>query len=346
MTTTDRYVTLQRYVLGARLDPGCFDMRERPIARPGEGQVLLQALALSADPYMRSRMTGKDTFFLPQYVLGAPIESLGVARVVESGDPTYKVGDIVQGLIEWADYSVWKGRGKMEGGGVLSRVSPDISKLSHALGVYGLNGLTALFGVLHVARPKRGETLVLSGAAGGIGTIAGQIAKMLGARVVGIAGSAAKCAVLTDRLGFDLALDYRAPSFKSDLQTHVPNGADIYFDNVGGSLSQTVMWQMRRSARVIECGQISTYEDATAGWQVDIRPIHANGLSWESFTTFHFNELVPGAVAQLIHWVGSGKIKVLETEYHGLESAPKAILGIMSGENIGKSVVSLAPAST
>jgi NADPH-dependent curcumin reductase CurA len=345
MTKTDRYVTLQRYVLGAKLDANCFDLRERPMPRPAEGQVLLQALALSADPYMRSRMTGIDTFFLPQFALGSPIESLGIARVVESRDPNYRVGDLVQGVIDWANYSVWNGRGKLEGGGVLSKISPDITKLSLALGVFGLNGLTALFGVLHVARPRPGESFVLSGAAGGIGTIAGQIAKIMGARVVGIAGSAAKCAVLVDQLGFDHALDYRSAGFKDDLQGCAPGGADIYFDNVGGVLSQTVMWQMRRQARIIECGQISTYEDASGGWQVDIRPIHANGLRWESFTTAHFQELFPGGLAQLMHWVGTGKIKALETEYHGLESAPNAIMGIMSGENIGKTVVNMTSAA-
>jgi NADPH-dependent curcumin reductase CurA len=345
MSESDRYVALSRYVLGGGLDASCFELRERPKPRPGQGQVLLQALALSADPYMRSRMTGQDTFFLPQYALGAPIESLGVARVVESRNPSYKEGDLVTGLVEWADYSVWNGHGKLDGGGLLLPVASSIPKISHALGVYGLNGLTALFGILYVARPKPGETLVVSGAAGGIGTIAGQIAKIMGARVVGIAGSAAKCAVLLQQLGFDDALDYRLPSFQSDLQTRVPNGADIYFDNVGGKLSQTVMWQMRRQARVIECGQISTYEDPSGGWQVDIRPIHAKGLRWESFTTAHFQELMPGATAQLIHWVEAGKLTVLETEYHGLQSAPQAMIGIMSGENIGKTVVNLTAAA-
>ena len=341
MTGTDRYVTLNRYVLGGCLDAGCFDVRERQIPRPEDGQVLLKALALSADPYMRSRMTGQDTFFLPQYQLGAPIESLGVARVVESRDPNYKEGDLVQGLVEWADYSVWKGRGKLDGGGVLLPVASDIPKISHALGVYGLNGLTALFGTLHVAQPKPGETLVLSGAAGGVGTMAGQIARIMGARVVGLAGSATKCALLVNQLGFAQALDYRSPSFQNDLETTVPNGADIYFDNVGGQLSQIVMWQMRRQARIIECGQISTYEDPSGGWQVDIRPIHAKGLRWESFTTAHFQELIPGAIAQLKFWVAAGKLEVLETEYHGLESAPQAIIGIMGGGNIGKTVVTL-----
>ena len=341
MNESDSYVTLKRYVLGASLDAGCFDIRERPIPRPGEGQVLLQALALSADPYMRSRMTGQDNFFLPQYPLGAPIESLGIARVAATRDPHNKEGDLVQGLVEWANYSVWNGRGKLDGGGVLLPVASGIPKISHALGVYGLNGLTALFGIVHVARPKPGETLVLSGAAGGVGTIAGQIARIMGARVVGLAGSAAKCELLVNQLGFDQALDYRSPSFQSDLQSSVPHGADIYFDNVGGKLSQSIMWQMRRQARVIECGQISTYEDPSGGWQVDIRPIHAKGLRWESFTTAHFQEFVPGAIAQLIHWVAVGKLTVLETEYRGLESAPQAIIGVMSGENIGKAVVNL-----
>jgi NADPH-dependent curcumin reductase CurA len=341
MRELNRFVTLERYVAGGALDETCFALRERPVVSLGKGQVLLQTLALSVDPYMRSRMTGLDNFYLPQYRLGEPIESLGVGRVVESDDPRYKAGDLVQGLIEWADFSLWTGAGKLEAGGVLQHIARDIGKISHALGVYGLNGLTALFGVIRVAQPRRGEIMLISGAAGGIGTIAGQIANILGARVIGLAGSDEKCGVLVKRLGFQAALNYRSASLVEDLRALAPDGPDIYFDNVGGALSQTVMWQMQRPGRVVECGQIATYDDDDGGWRVDIRPLHAKGLRWESFTTAHFHEFVPAALAQLAHWVRSGKITPLETEHHGLEAAPRAMLGLLRGDNIGKMVVTM-----
>jgi NADPH-dependent curcumin reductase CurA len=336
-----RYIALNRYVAGGAIDESIFSLETRDMPVPGEGDVLIQTLALSVDPYMRGRMTGIDTFFLSQFEIGQPVVSLGVGRVVESRHPDYAADDIVIGVLEWADYGFWKGAGQLEGGGALVKLDPAMGKYSHALGVFGLNGLTALFGILGVARPERGDTILISGAAGGIGTVAGQIARIVGARVFGIAGSQEKRDVLTGKLGFDGALDYRSPTLADDIRKLMPNGPDIYFDNVGGETSQTVMNTMRRHARIIECGQISTYDDEDGGWTVDIRPIHANGLIWESFTTAHFAEFVPGASAQLAHWVGQGKIIPLETEHQGLENAPQAMVGLLKGKNIGKMVVTI-----
>jgi NADPH-dependent curcumin reductase CurA len=341
MGTRNRYISLNRYVAGGPIDETVFSLCEGEEPEPLGKNIILQPLALSVDPYMRGRMTGIDSFYLPQFALGRPVASLGVGRVVSSGDPAFATGDMVQGLMEWADRCVWSGAGQLEGGGCLRKLDPVPDKLSHGLGVYGLNGLTALFGIAAVARPASGETILISGAAGGIGTIAGQIAQILGARVIGLAGSQAKRDVLVNDLGYEAALDYRSPTLSSDIRALMPAGPDIYFDNVGGDLSQTVMKGMRRRSRVIECGQISTYDDEGGGWTVDIRPIHSNGLRWESFTTSHFAEFIPGAVAQLQHWVRHGRIHPLETEYHGLESAPKAMVGLLRGENIGKMVVNL-----
>jgi NADPH-dependent curcumin reductase CurA len=307
-----------------------------------DGQVLLKTLALSVDPYMRGQMTGLANYFLPQFELERPVMSLGVARVVESRNPAHRAGDLVQGFMEWSDYSIGSGATLVPGIGDLTPVDPKIGKLSHALGVFGLNGLTAFFGILGVAKPRRGETMVLSGAAGGIGVLAGQIARIMGARVIGLAGAEQKRKVLVEQLGFEAALDYRSEKLADELTALAPHGPDFYFDNVGGAVSQTVMGIMRRPARVIECGQISTYNEAGGGWTVDIRPIHANGLRWESFTTAHFNEFAPAAVAQMAYWVRAGKIIALETEYHGLEAAPRAMAGLLRGENIGKMVVTIA----
>jgi len=337
----NRSVTLNRYVAGGPIDESIFSLIDADVPDPQDGEVLLRPLALSVDPYMRGQMTGIDTFYLPQFGLGKPVTSLGIGRVVKSRNPTVAAGDIVQGLMPWADYGIWANADALKGLGALRPVDPSIDKLSHALGIYGLNGVTALFGIASVARPEPGDTLLISGAAGGIGAIAGQIARIMGARVIGLAGSQAKCDTLVRDLGFDAALDYRSATLEDDLRQAMPRGPDIYFDNVGGALSQTVMAMMRRHTRIIECGQIATYDDADGGWTVDIRPIHANGLIWESFTSAHFAEFFPGALAQLIHWVRVGKIKPLETEHRGLEAAPRAMVGLLRGENIGKMVVTL-----
>jgi NADPH-dependent curcumin reductase CurA len=341
MADRNRFVTLNRYVAGGRVDESIFSLGEGVVPVPAEGEVLLRPLALSIDPYLRGQMTGIDTFYLPQFALGSPLTSLGVGRVVESRHPDFAPGAVLQGVMQWADYSLWSDSDNLKGVGALGPVDPSIDKLSHALGIYGLNGMTALFGILGVARPEPGDTMLISGAAGGIGAIAGQIARIMGARVIGLAGSQAKCETLVRELGFDAALDYRSATLADDLREVMPRGPDIYFDNVGGAISQTVMNMMRRHARVVECGQISTYDDDDGGWTVDIRPIHSNGLVWESFTTAHFAEFYPGALAQLVHWVRAGKIKVLETEHRGLEAAPRAMAGLLRGENIGKMVVTL-----
>lgn len=344
MEHPNRFVALNSYVDGGPINESHFSLHHGSIPQLKDGQVLLRTLALSVDPYMRGQMTGLNTYFLPQFELGRPLMSLGVARVVESLNPEYSRGGLVQGVMDWSDYSIWAGATLVPGIGALAPVDPKIGKLSHALGVFGLNGLTAFFGILGVAKPRRGETMVLSGAAGGIGVLAGQIARLLGARVIGLAGADSKRKVLVDQLGFDAALDYRSEGLAEELTALAPHGPDLYFDNVGGAVSQTVMGVMRRPGRVIECGQISTYNEAGGGWTVDIRPIHANGLRWESFTTAHFNEFAPAAIAQLAHWVRAGKIIALETKYHGLEAAPRAMAGLLRGENIGKMVVMVAAA--
>jgi NADPH-dependent curcumin reductase CurA len=341
MEPSARAVCLVRYVEGGALSTDAFAVQDVPVRPLADGEVRLQALAISVDPYLRGRMTGKDTFFLPQFPLGEPLMSSGVARVTESRHLGYAPGDVVSGHLQWADTAVWPSGEHDPRLGGLAKVDLALAKASHWVGALGLNGRTAFFGVLGVARPRPGQTVLVSGAAGGIGSLAGQIARIQGAHVVGLAGGPGKCAVLTEQLGFDGALDYRSPTFDDDLRAALPDGPDIYFDNVGGELSQKVMWSMSRGALVVECGQISTYDDEGGGWTVDIRPIHANGLRWQSFTTAQFAEYEPAAVAQLGHWLRTGRIVALETERHGLDALPAAMVGLLRGENTGKMVVTL-----
>jgi NADPH-dependent curcumin reductase CurA len=339
---TTRCVTLNSYANGTALSESHFSLENKTLAPLAEGEVLLQTLVLSPDPYMRGRMTGAQNFFLPQFELLVPLVGFGVARILESGNPAYQPGQIVHGAIEWAQMSKWGGDALLAGLGSLQILDSQLKPYHRALDVLGITGLTAYFGVLEVAQPRRGETMLISGAAGSIGSIVGQIAKIRGARVIGLAGSDRKCAVLKEQLGFDAALNYRSPSLAGQLRELMPIGPDIYYDNVGGALSQMVMKQMQRPARVIECGQISTYDEQGGGWNVDVRPIHGNGLRWEGFTPVQFMEFFPGALAQLGHWLRNGKVIALETVINGFENAPRSLAGLFRGENIGKMLLHVA----
>jgi NADPH-dependent curcumin reductase CurA len=346
-TVQTRSIFLTRYACGEVLTEDHFAIREQVVRALGSDEVLLETLALSVDPYLRGAMTGLDGYYLPQFEFDRPINSMGVARVLDSRLDGYVAGDVVLGAIDWSGVSVLGAEDiaarKVSGGSLVRLVAP-LRPLAHYLGVLGTTGITAFFGIVGATRPRRSETLVLSGAAGGVGSVAGQIARLLGARVIGLAGSPKKCDLLVEQLGFDAALDYRSPTLTSDLIALAPSGPDIYFDNVGGSVSQTVMSTMRRPARIIECGQISSYDDPDGGWTIDIRPIHEHGLRLESFTPSHYREFRPGAVAQLGHWLDTGQLIALDTTYTGLEAVPTAFLDIFRGGNVGKSVVLLDPA--
>jgi NADPH-dependent curcumin reductase CurA len=337
-----RFVVLNSYANGTALSESHFSIESKVLAPLAEGEVLLQTLVLSPDPYMRGRMTGVDNFFLPQFELRAPLVGFGVARVVESRNPDYEAGQIVHGSMEWAQMSKLGGKADLAGLGSVQPVDPQAKPYRRALDVLGITGLTAYFGALDVAQPRRGETMLISGAAGSIGSIVGQIAKIRGARVIGLAGSDSKCAVLQDKLGFDAALNYRSATLEGQLRELMPIGPDIYYDNVGGALSQMVMKQMQRPARVIECGQISTYDEQGGGWTVDIRPIHGQGLRWEGFTPLQFLEFFPGALAQLGHWLRNGKLIALETVIDGFENAPRSLAGLFRGDNLGKMLLQVA----
>ncbi len=340
--TINQRIILREYANGVEPSEQNFELQTCDIPSPKEGEVLLQTLYLSVDPYMRGCMTGIEGYYYPQFPLGQSIVSNGVARVVESKHPLFQPDDLVEGLMAWQDFSVSDGLGELSEGKGLRKVNPNIKKPSHAVGILGMPGMNAYFGILEVARPKRGETVLISGAAGAIGSAAGQIAKLLGARVIGLAGSEEKMRSLQQDLGFDLALNYKSPQLAEEIKAVCPDGPDMYFDNVGGETSQTVMWTMRHSARVIECGQISTYNDKDGGWLVNIWPIHMNQLRLESFVGYSYAEFFPGGIAQMAYWIEQGKIKPLETEVEGLENAPPAFLGLFRGANVGKMVVKVS----
>lgn len=336
----NRQIVLTRYADGVEPSPAHFALRPAAMPVAKDGEVLLQTLYLSVDPYMRGCMTGVERHhYFPQFTLQAPIVSLGVARVIESKHERLRAGDVVEGMMAWQDYSASGCDGALLAGAGLRKLDRNIRKLSHAVGALGMPGMNAYFGTLDVARPRPGDTMLISGAAGAIGALAGQIARLRGARVIGLAGSEQKRRFLTEQLGFDHALDYKSSTLKDEIVALCPNGPDIYFDNVGGATSQAVMWTMRKPARIVECGQVSTYNDKGGGWLVDIWPIHANQLRMESFVGNSYAEFFPAGIAQLAHWIEAGKVQALETIYEGLEAAPEAFIGLLKGNNLGKMVV-------
>jgi NADPH-dependent curcumin reductase CurA len=332
----NRFVTLAQPVQEGQLLASHFSLRDRDIPSIGDGQLLLRPIVFSVDPAMRGEITGWDMVGGAHHQPGDPITGPGVGEVVQSRRPGYSAGDVVRATMDWADYSVWRPDGDWYG---VTKVDPACGRPSNALGVYGINGLTAYYGMVEVGKPQPGETVLVSSAAGSVGSMAGQIAKILGARVIGLTSTREKQDVLTGRLGFDAALDYRADDLADQLHELIPGGADVYFDNVGGHLSQVVMNQMRRPARVVECGQISTYEGDA--WKVDISPIHLYGLRFEGFNPLLFADQDAQALAQLVEWVQTSKLIALETEHTGLAVLPVALEGIFRGSNVGKMIVTL-----
>jgi NADPH-dependent curcumin reductase CurA len=341
--TGNTAIFLNEYALGQHLTKEHFSVRERPLPPVPERGVMIETMYLSVDPYMRGCMTGLGNYYIPQFELSAPVFSMGVGQVLESRDTAFAVGDIVLGALDWSPMMVWDPAetSDRQPGGTLRRIQPGAVALSHHLGALGTTGLTAFFGVLAVARPQPGETFLVSSAAGGVGSIAGQIAKLRGAQVYGLTSTKEKRDVLMHRLDFEDVLNYRSPTLAKDILELMPTGPDIYFDNVGGRLGQTVMSLMRQPARVIESGQISTYDD-DGGWLVDVRPIHNLGLRFEGFNSMLYADFHPGAAAQLEHWIRTGAVIPLQTEHHGFAAIVPAFLDMLQGGNIGKTIVNLA----
>ncbi|PWT88004.1 MAG: NADP-dependent oxidoreductase [Blastocatellia bacterium] len=298
-----------------------------------ENEVLVRMTYISVDPYLRGRMReGKS--YVPPFEIGKVIESAAIGEVAESHSPNFKRGDIVRGQFAWRLYNVVPANQLM---GVVPGVSPSAS-----LGVLGITGLTAYFGLLDIGRPKEGETLVVSGAAGAVGIVTCQIGKIKGCRVVGIAGSAEKTEYLKSELRMDAAINYKTDNIHERLKEVCPHGVDIYFDNVGGDISDAVMPLINERARVVICGLISMYNAD----KPDIGPrpqpylLVRRGLMQGFIITDYMPRFLEGT-AQLAQWFMEGKLKHAETIVEGFENTPKAFIGLFSGENLGKQIVKL-----
>jgi NADPH-dependent curcumin reductase CurA len=313
-----------------------FRLIETDIKECKEGMVLVKTLYLSVDPYMRGRMSGIKTYISP-YELEKPITGGVVGEVIESKSSDFRVGDFVVGNLNWSDFNTVDSR-------ELRKVDPDIAPISTALGILGMPGLTAYFGLLDIGKPVQGETVVISGAAGAVGTVAGQIAKIKGCRVIGIAGSDKKTDYLVKELGFDAAVNYKKISdIKKEIKNNCPNGVDIYFDNVGGEISDAVMPLLNYKARIILCGQISQYnmDKPDIGPRVQTYLLIKSAMM-KGFIVMDYADRYEEGIKQLAQWLSEKKLKYIESIVNGLENAPKAFIGLFKGENLGKQLVKVS----
>jgi NADPH-dependent curcumin reductase len=310
-----------------------FKIVETDIPKPAAGQVLVKNLYLSLDPYMRGRMNAGPSY-AANVAIGQVMVGGTAGEVVESSNPKFRPGDTVTGYFGWQQYGV-------SSGAELQKVDAKAAPLSAYLGAVGMPGLTAWWGLLDIGAPKAGETVVVSAAAGAVGSIVGQIAKLKGCRAVGIAGGKAKCDLVVSEFGFDACVDYKGGNLAKDLRAAAPKGIDIYFENVGGVVLETVTLQLNPFARIPFCGLISQYNEPRPHGLDNFVMLLINRVKLQGFIMSDYASRSSEAVAELAQWVREGKIKYRETIATGLEDAPRAFIGMLKGENIGKQLVKL-----
>jgi NADPH-dependent curcumin reductase CurA len=337
----------RRFVLASRPigEPKVSDFRleEFPVPMPGVGEVLLRTLYLSLDPYMRGRMSDAPSYAAP-VAIGGVMEGGAVAEVVASNHAKFASGDIVLGRTGWQTHLVSDGAN-------FRKIDPALAPISTALGVLGMPGMTAYAGLLQVGQPKAGETLVVAAASGPVGSMVGQIAKIKGLRAIGIAGGPDKCRYVKDELGFDDCLDHRAPDLAGRLAAACPNGIDIYFENVAGPVLQAVLPLLNVFARIPICGTIAYYNDTgpppgpdrlPAIWRMILtKRLTVRGLLVTDFAPLHDDFL-----RDVSAWLREGRIKYREDVVEGFENAPRALIGLLRGENFGKLLVHVAERRT
>jgi NADPH-dependent curcumin reductase CurA len=337
--TVNRRIVLAARPSGAVM-PEHFRLEEVAVPVPATGQVLLRTVFLSLDPYMRGRMNDAPSY-APCVQLGAVMTGGAVSQVVASQHPDFQPGDQVMGYTGWQDYALSDGSG-------LTKLPADMAHPSLALGVLGMPGFTAYMGLMDIGQPKPGETVVVAAASGAVGAVVGQIAKIQGCRVVGIAGGADKCRFVVDELGFDAGLDRRAPDFPAQLAAACPKGIDVYFENVGGAVFDAVLPLLNTHARVPVCGLISLYSGGVSPATADRLPALTRALlvkriRMQGFIIFDYEGRQPEFLGPMRQWLAEGRVKFREDVVEGLENAPQAFIGLLQGENFGKLVVRVAP---
>lgn len=314
------------------LQPSDFALESVPAPEVAEGQVLCRTLAITIGAGQRAGLQGSASY-AGAPVAGRVMGGSGVAEVVESRHPAVSVGDHVRADTGWQEFSVHDGE----------RVSVVDANLdpAHHLGVLGTNGLTAYFGLTEIGRPQAGETVMVSAAAGSVGHLVGQIAKVLGTRVVGIVGSDTKASLLVDELGFDAALNRRSPEFRAQLKEATPDRIDVYFDNVGGGILESALFRMSTHGRIACCGAASQYDTASPkGGPRGVPGLLVNNrVRMEGFLVFDFAERYDEARRQMTEWIASGALVPRTTEYDDLEAAPQAFVDLLAGDTVGTTIV-------
>ncbi|CDZ51749.1 NADP-dependent oxidoreductase [Neorhizobium galegae] len=318
-----------------------FRLEQAEMPEPTDDQVLLETIYLSLDPYMRGRMSEAKSYAEP-IAIGGVMVGATVAKIKQSRHPDWKEGDIVVAYSGWQSHAV-------SDGSDLRAVDPAVAPISTGLGVLGMTGFTAYAGLHNIGCPKAGETVVVAAASGAVGSVVGQIAKIAGARAVGIAGGAEKCAFVKAALGFDAVVDHRAPDFVERLAEACPDGIDVYFENVGGHVWDAVLPLLNDFARVPLCGMISHYnDDALAKRSVDrlpvtMRDIQQKSITVRGFMNVEFIEQQQNFLKAAAGWIADGTLKWREDIVDGLQNAPAAFIGLLEGRNFGKLVVRISP---
>ncbi|MDD3356986.1 MAG: NADP-dependent oxidoreductase [Dysgonamonadaceae bacterium] len=310
-----------------------FEFVDEKMPEVMQGELLLKTIFVSVDPYLRGRMSDADSY-VPPFELNKPISSGIVAEVVESKNENFKKGDFVSDRLEWKEYQISTGEG-------LQKIDPSIQPLSLYLGVIGMTGMTAYMGLTQIGKPKAGETIVVSGAAGAVGSTVGQIGKILGCRVVGIAGTDEKTEILKSKFGFDEAINYNTTKdMKKAIADASPQGVDIYYDNVGGSISDAVHRNLNQFGRIVVCGAISMYNatEMPMGPRVEGFLIKKSALM-QGFIVSDFSDKFSEGAKQLGQWLKEGKLTYEETVVEGFDSIPQAFIDLFTGKNKGKMIV-------
>jgi len=313
-----------------------FRVEHYAVPEPGPLEVLVRVVYMSLDPYMRGRMRDVASYS-PPVAIGAVMTGGVVGEVVKSNDPTIKVGEIVEGRLGWQEYGVARAA-------ELRRIDPAIAPISTANGILGMPGMTAYFGLLECGKPVAGETIVVSAASGAVGQVVGQIGKIMGCRVVGVAGGKAKCDFVVKELGFDSCVDYKAANdLDAALRAACPDGIDIYFENVGGVVGDAVLRNLNFFARVALCGSIAQYNETAPMGPRLLGTFVGKRVTARGFIVTDFAQHWPVALKRMADWIKAGKLKYREDVVEGIERAPRAFIGLLRGENFGKLLVKLGP---
>jgi NADPH-dependent curcumin reductase CurA len=307
---------------------------EEPAPEPGDGQVLLGVEYVSLDPAMRGWMNDVRSY-VPPVKIGEVMRAGTIARVIESNHPDYQTGEEVSGMLGVQRYA-------LSDGSDLTRIDTSAAPAPAHLGVLGMPGMTAYFGLLDIGRPEPGQTVVVSGAAGAVGSVVGQIARIKGCRAVGIAGGREKCSWIKEELGFDAAIDYKQGDLREQLREHTPDGVHVYFDNVGGETLDAVLARLARRARVVICGAISQYNESRPRGPANYMQLLVQRASMTGFLVFDYTERYPEARAEMAQWLKNGELKSREDVVRGdVRDFPEVFLRLFRGENIGKLVLEL-----